>query len=225
LNIYKERKIIADDNILPILIEEIDNYQSLKDPIFSNHHLELSKIAESFKLNDNFKNPIESLVTSGEKFKINHFASNYDDFRENKNINDKLWKTCFKFGEIFVNELSHVKQDKFGPFTVPSTDLNAACFINLKFSENFQIKYFYKKGTNSQNTINNNQYIYPMKYLEFQLIVFNKIIYNRVINRDEIWKLLYHCTQKNISTLSPILIEIKNAEYSDGVYDRVALLS
>lgn len=57
-----------------------------------------------------------------------------------------------------------------------------------------------------------------INFLEFQWIFFDKLVYNRIINRKEIWKLLY---REKASTNDIIIWDIRNFDNNNDEYDRI----
>ena len=154
------------------------------------------------------------------------FTSTFDDIdaSENTNINDKFWRTAVKHGggiSIDTDGRSENLQStstiqRRGPFVATSSPVDPNMYITMPIPLG-KVRYTY--SINKMDDKSNG--IHRVTLLEFQWIVKGKMVYNRVINREEDWTFRYHGIGGAERQETLTYIDIRNANtISDGVYDR-----
>jgi hypothetical protein len=178
------------------------------------------------------KKPITQIFLSEvSDMNVFHFSSTFDGVAqsENMNINDKFWRAAVKFGGIVFGPAGiPLKLEKVGPFIEQLPQTAGTFCITLKFTDIFLLRYVYKvrnyneisRGYKAEVTTSDIE----IDYLEFQWILFKKIVYNRGINRCENWKIL-HSDEKS-SKNGFTIINIRNSnDATDMEYDRIIALN
>lgn len=101
-------------------------------------------------------------------------ASQEDDTKESTNINDKIWSTALKYGDV----------------TTGINEADGTFDIMMKFAPFFVLQYVYRfKSDVSMSNV---------QYLDFQWLLFGKKVYNRLINRNERWDSKYEDEQLSL---------------------------
>ena len=149
------------------------------------------------------------------------FASKFDDINdsENTNINDKFWRSAVKYGRLSIDtngksENLHRTSElqRAGPFVVSSSSIEPDMYVTMPIPLGV-VRYTY--------SINRMGGAQRVTFLEFQWIVMGKMVYNRVINREEEWNVRYNGVSASKDQYGLTYIDIRNVDtISDGNYDR-----
>ena len=174
-------------------LNEINDYNTLstdeKAISYETHTKKIDKILSNISKDILNAQPKQIFSTNTQGNQLEYISSVEDA----TNVNDKIWKLALKVGGVSK-----------------TTDTNNPnlFYITMKFTDLSEIRYVYRL---QPDLIKNERQI-QVKYLEFEWFVLGKRLYNRIINRNEIWNILFE--DKDIS-----LLDIKN-EDSDTIYDR-----
>lgn len=151
-----------------------------------------------------------------------HFASIFDDLPDdsNNNINDKFWRAGLRFGKTNTSYGLETAPERFGPFVecAPFVSSSALC-ITISLSSFFTVRYLYevqltqsKLSSSKPATAESSTEVI---YREFQWIFFGKLVYNRLINRRELWTAIHEDSDFSV-------IDIRNVDRGDDPYGRLA---
>ena len=109
--------------------------------------------------------------------------------------------------------------------TAPSPGSNWFC-MTLTFAPFFVVRYWYEPIETTAGTVNsktssktntNIDQKQTVFFREFQWLFFQKLVYNRPINREEIWSTLHE-------DIDFVVTEIRNGDFEkDGNYDRLVV--
>ena len=150
------------------------------------------------------------MIYCSSEFFLFHFSSLFDDVPadQNTNINDKFWRAALRLGKVGSLPL---QVPRWGPFIereCKQLEGPLSICITLSFSSFFVLRYWYEilqgvERDDGGRVIN---------YHEFQWIFFGRMVYNREVNRKEVWKPIHE-------DVDFVVMDMRNADVEK--YDRV----
>jgi hypothetical protein len=198
------------------LLQEMIRQQGDTQPDFRAHVRRIADIATATPLPP--ASVAARLLTSQEPIRLVHFSSQLDALEktgDNNNINDKLWRSAIRFGRIDKGwGAVPDKVQPVGPFTVPSlAAMRLQVFpITLTFSNIFSLRYLYSLDVDSKGRD-------ITRYLEFQCFLFNRLVYNRNVDRREKW-IVYFLDENQLPGETIVVLGVEN-DIDEKEYERV----
>ena len=193
------------------LLQEMLNQQMEVQPNFMASKQKLMDLC--LPISSSTSSSFQMLLASPEPIRLVYFSSVHDGIeKENQNINDRIWRSALRFGRVDKGLGSlPLPLENIGPFTVSVWPTLPDFVITLMFSKYFSLRYLY----NFENQQDKSSSV--MRYLEFQCILFGKLVYNRIIDRKETWECFFiHGSEKEGEVLALVAIN------DDLAYQRIA---
>lgn len=195
-----EKSSVADRELIKNnILRECNEHKLKLKPNYKNHVIKIEQLASMVK--DIYA---ESFLMPRKQYSLYHISSVEDENEdENKNINDKFWKLCVKYGDgimTYTNE-----------FDFPSSSFQ----VSIVFGGFFEVRYIYRMSEFVQGqgqAVN----VFPINFVDFQWYLFGFKMYNRLINRKELWKLQFRDDDTTV-------FYITNALGEDKQYDRLVV--
>ena len=201
------------------LMQELEEYQHSS---YETHRSKVNSLLSSLGTSTSTAD-IDEFVSSlkHESSSCFFFASTFDGIKdsENTNINDVFWRTAVKNKKLSIDadgKSQHLQPTselpRAGPFVVPSSPTKPDIYVSMQLPLG-TVRYTY--------SIEKEGNALRVNFLEFQWILMGKMVYNRVINREEEWKVRYTGIGKSEHQDGLMYIDIRNKNtVHDGVYDR-----
>lgn len=186
--------IVDSELVKKNILQECDEHMLKLNPSYTNHIAKIEQLSSSAA-----KSNVECIVIPSKKYSLYHISSAEDENEdENKNINDTFWKLCVKYGEG----------------TMACTNEFGTSFqFSINFAGFFEVRYIYRKSEAKQDQ---NVNVYPITFVDFQWYLFGFKVYNRLINRKEMWNLRFRDDDTTV-------VYITNASGEEKQYDRLAV--